>query len=347
MNHHIKHSMLLAAGIFALSGCAGYDRILFATKTNVGLDIDDKPSTAEITIARRELAITPTFQDAMGAEKTLPLLASFGLTGNFLDPEITSRFAGGNAALIIAQGPNRPINKSDEHESSLCLSKKPDTRPLWKIIWQPVQHFLSGRTEEDTRAFYFATDTAFGLKVAWDGVTGPYPSTVKLGYSRRELAFPPVFATADNACTTSETPQGEVGSRVTVPSFVASLDNSSTLKERIDSGVTHIQFFATGKAASDFAGRPEVNAAMNNSMYHHNKLSIDPLMATTTVSGTQAFQVSSGTGLVKFTIMHDTTGGATVDNSTGIYTAGTKQGRSIVGAADETGKTAVATITVK
>jgi hypothetical protein len=45
--------------------------------------------------------------------------------------------------------------------------------------------------------------------------------------------------------------------------------------------------------------------------------------------------------------MNDTTGGATVDVSTRIYTAGTKPGRSIVGAADEAGKTAVVTVTVK
>ena len=340
MNLKIKHGLLLSIGIFTLTGCAGHDRILFATKTNVGLDIDDKPPTAEITIARRELAITPTFQDAQGVEKTLPLLASFGLTGNFLDPEITSRFAGGRAALVLAQGPNGTAVPGD---SSLCLSKAPDTRPLLKKIWP----FSLMRGKEDTRAFYFATDTAFGLKAAWDGTTGPYPSTVKLGYNRKELAFPPIFATADSSCTTADTPHGSTGSRVTIPSFVASLDNSSTLKEWFESGVTHIQFFATGQAASDFVSRREVNLAMNNTMYLHNKLSIDPVIVTTAVSAKQAFQVSNITGHVKFTLMQDNTGGAMVDASTGISTAGPNPGSSIVGAADTAGKTAFAKVTVK
>lgn len=273
-----KTNVLLAIGILSLSGCAGYDRILFATKTNVGLDIDDKPPTAEITIARRELAITPTFQDTTDGNNTLPLLASFGLTGNFLNPEITSRFAGGEAAVVLAQGPNRPTD--DPGNSPLCLSKEPDTRSWWKRKW----HSIFGREKENTRAFYFATDTAFGLKAAWDGTTGPYPSTVKLGYNRKELAFPPVFAT-EKACTSGNT-RGTW--EVTVPSFVASLDNSSTINDawgwgtgkdqtkdeeqvkdekKAKSGVTHIQFFATGKAASEFVKRPDVNAAMNRSLY--------------------------------------------------------------------------------
>lgn len=340
MNRQIAQGLLPAIGLLLATGCAGYDRILFATKTNIGLDIDDKPPTAELTIARRELAITPTFQDAQGVEKTLPLLASFGLTGNFLDPEITSRFAGGRAAVVLAQGPNR--EPGDPGDSSLCLNKEPDTRSWVKRKWQS----FAGRSREDTRAFYFATDTAFGIKVAWDGTTGPYPSTLKLGYNRKELAFPPIFSTEDPSCPSSERALHEQRWRVTVPSFVASLDNSSTIKERFESGMTHIQFFATGQAASDFVSRPEVNAALNTAMYHHTKLSIDPMIATVTVAGRQTFHVRNGTGPITFSLMQDGTGGATIEASTGVYTAGPHKGRSIIGATDEAGKTAVATVTV-
>lgn len=81
--------------------------------------------------------------------------------------------------------------------------------------------------------------------------------------------------------------------KVTVPSFVASLDNSSSINDgwewatgkgqtkdeesakkdekEAKNGVTHIQFFATGKAASEFVKRPDVNAAMNRSMYPQAK----------------------------------------------------------------------------
>lgn len=261
-----------------ISGCAGYDRVLFVTKTNVGLDIDNKPPTAEITIARRELAISPTYQDTIKEEKTLPLLASFGLTGNFLNPEITAQFAGGDAALILAKGKD----ENDQNDSAICLSKEPDTRPPWKKIW----HWIFGRSKENTRVFYFATDTSFGLKVGWDGTGGPYPDNLKLGYNRKELAFPPIFVKegcdlikfknqpkftvidgntfqVDNNGELKRDGEGrpipaEPWYEVKVPSFYASLDNASTITEWTDSGTTHVQFFATGEAAKNFVKRESV-----------------------------------------------------------------------------------------
>jgi len=295
MNRAIMQRLFLATGFLISTGCAGYDRILFVTKTNIGLDIDDKPPTAEITIARRELAITPTFQDTTDDNNTLPLLASFGLTGSFLDPAITSRFAGGEAAVILAQGPTRESGDSHPSDSSLLLCKRPDTRPWWKRTW----HSIWGRRDENTRPFFFATDTSFGLKAAWDGATGPYPSTLKLGYNRKEIAFPPIFATPTQATPKCPNPPSESNDsehngpwKITVPSFLASLDNSSTLhdvwewgkaknqakdgdvatdEKQSTNGVTHIQFFATGKAATEFVKRPEVNAAMNQAMYPHDQ----------------------------------------------------------------------------
>lgn len=336
MSHKFKCGIAFMIAGLSISGCAGYDRVLFVTKTNVGLDIDNKPPTAEITIARRELAITPTFQNAHGADNTLPLLASFALTGGFLNPEIISRFAGGDAAIILAQGSNQ-----QKEPYSLCLTSEPHMKPLWKKIW----HFLSRQNTEDTRAFYFATDTSFGLKVGWDGSTGPYPDTLKLGYNRKELAFPPIFTT--EGCPDSP---GEGKWKVTVPSFVASLDNSSTIKEVSKSGTTHIQFFATGKAATEFVKRADVNAAMNQTMYPHDGLSIDPVASVVAVSGTKDLKVTGATGLVKFTLMNDTTSSATVkaevDASTGHYKAGPNAGISIVGVADAAGRTAVTTVTV-
>ncbi|MCK9397398.1 MAG: hypothetical protein M0Q44_17640 [Methylobacter sp.] len=151
-----------------VSGCAG-DRVLMATKTNVGLDIDTKPPTAEITIARKEMAILPTFPGAFdnaqpehnsitpttngsadteqitadktmlsvqsekatnGKESTLPMLASFGLEGGFFNPKITGHFAGGDAAVYLA-------GEDGEVDSTLCLAseKKIDMRsPLLKFL---------------------------------------------------------------------------------------------------------------------------------------------------------------------------------------------------------------------
>ncbi len=254
-----------------VSSCAGYDRALLVTKTNVGLDIDTKPPTAEITIARRELAIQPTFPQTMGKsgsngneskETALPLLGAFGLQGNFLNPRITGQFAGGDAAVYLAQESNDPV------DSSLCLKEPPVDPRVWFLkAW----HSLIGTTleeyQKDSRPFYFATDTAYGLKVAWSGTAGPYPDSLKLGYNRKEFASPPIFV--DKGCSSGT---GEVWN-VKLPSFYASIDNASGWDDKANESApiwkgkpNHIQFFATGQAATAFAKRASVRQVAFESM---------------------------------------------------------------------------------
>ncbi|GJL62150.1 MAG: hypothetical protein NPIRA04_08040 [Nitrospirales bacterium] len=247
--------IVLAICIVLLSGCSGYDRILFATKTNVGLDIDTEPPTAELTIARRELAIQPNFSN-VDKEGGLSLLAAFGLTGNFFNPSITAHFAGGDAAAYLPPGNNaEPVN------SGLCLSQKPqDPRGLLLRFW----HSITGQDYEDVkdepRPFYFAADTSYGLKVAWSGTAGPYPDSLKLGYNRKEFASPPIFVDREKSCViTEEGPlKGNPGYEVKIPSFYAALDNAGGFTTLTESGVKHVQFFATGEAATRFARDPYV-----------------------------------------------------------------------------------------
>jgi len=352
MNGKWNYSVTLLVVGLSLSGCETNDRLLFATKTNYGLDIDSKPPTAEVTIARRELAIAPTFRDVIVGKtsdqkpqtehNTLPLLASFGLQGTFFDPEITSRFAGGEAAVILAEGPDKVHN--DPAPSILCLAHEPDLMPFWKSAWQKI----TSRKDESARDFYFATDTSFGLKAAWDGSTGPYPSTVKLGYNRKELAFPPIFAqeVLKGECTGKTDSSLAKEWKVTIPSFVASLDNSSAISTKEGSKVSHVQFFATGKAASEFVKRREVNSAMNKAMYPYNDLTLTPETAAIMVGGKQTFETAGGKGQVRLTLMHDPAIAGQFDPSTGEYTAGATPGTYAIGAADSAGNTAVAAVTV-
>ncbi len=62
-----------ALALLTLPACIGYDRMLFTTKSNVGVDLDSTPPTFDVTIARREVVIEPTFDNA----ETLPVMASF------------------------------------------------------------------------------------------------------------------------------------------------------------------------------------------------------------------------------------------------------------------------------
>ncbi|QPK65357.1 hypothetical protein IVG45_10690 [Methylomonas sp. LL1] len=283
MKFAVTPNLSLVVFCAALSGCAG-DRVLFVTKTNVGLDVDTKPPTAEVTVARRELAILPIFPinssekapenkdqgeiidknkekqaesdgNQNSEEVALPLLGAFGLRGNFLDPRITAHFAGGDAAVYLAQESNKPV------ESSICMQSKPGDTRGWLL---KTLHFFTGKGPEEyqtePRPFYFATDTSYGLKVAWSGTSGPYPDSLKLGYNRKEFASPPIFV--NEGCA-----NGKNGWNIKMPSFYASIDNKSGIDDAANqadqsniwkSATNHVQFFATGQAASEFAKRTSV-----------------------------------------------------------------------------------------
>ena len=274
MNENLSRYVKLAIGMALLSGCAGTDRILFMTKTNVGLDVDSTPPTAEITIARRELAINPTFPHTINDVTTMSLLAAFGVGGGVFNPNIRSVFAGNSAAVALAS----PLIETGKYKAKprprpICLAKEPDTRSWLMRKWHSFKGInYTNRSHRDeiesrTRAFYFATDTAFGLKVAWNGTGGPYPTSLKLGYNRAEFAYPPIFVSEKKSCGKSEssTGDGKLVWEVRSPSFIATLDNSSRLKNPFstdstdEAGVEHVQFFATGAAATAWANRPSVH----------------------------------------------------------------------------------------
>lgn len=294
MNIKAMHKIILIFLILFISGCAGYNRVLLATKTNVGIDIDTIPPTAEITIARREIAIQPILPDYPNpdnpapttpsipgqvasaanreeAEKkskqeyALPLVAAFAKLdpGGFFSPEISGYFAGGDAAIHIVQENNKgsPIPNAD---SSLCLRNEPyDMRSPLQKFWDSIfkdTEAAKKAARAEPQPFYFATDTSTGLKVAWSGTGGPYPDSFKLGYNRKEFASPPVFVNnVKEGCQGNPDYQWQVR----LPSFVATVNVVANIRigtdaEKSRSGLSHVQFFATGKAATEFAKRSDV-----------------------------------------------------------------------------------------
>ncbi len=148
----------------SVSGCAvGYNATLFMTKSNIGLDIDTKPPTAEISIARREAVIAPSFEGG----QTLPVLASFRAKSNPFSRAIfgvKSTFAGGDAAVgLTLKGKDNLIEKGD---SLLCLTKAPKKKKSFFGIDASV------RKPGEVKPLFFGTDTSLGFKMAWSGMTG-------------------------------------------------------------------------------------------------------------------------------------------------------------------------------
>jgi len=234
-----------------LCGCAvGYNHVLFVTKSNVGLDIDTKPPTAEVSIARREGVIAPTFEKG----QTPTVMASFrvgikGLLGVMAD--VSSTFSGGDAAATMATlFGDRSQGPSSIQDSSLCLGAKPAPISVLGIE-------LKLPEPGEVWPFVFGTDTSFGLKVAWSGLTAQVPDTVRIGYNRKEFAWAPVYLSPGQG-TGCPSPNYIVK----IPSFLATIDSSATAKIPGESGLDHLQYFATGVAANKLALREEIRSSM-------------------------------------------------------------------------------------
>jgi hypothetical protein len=213
--------MLLLLTTTAFTSCGiGYNRVLFFTKTNAGVDVDPEPPTGEITIARREGVIEPTFEGG----QTLPVMASFTSSQNgasrLIGGGVAMTFSTGAAAVVMSREFNNPAvhpssavaaagerkdavgetaDVSDPHipiyeqEASVFVSKTPEPKPTWlesAFYWV----FQCGPREPygpgETAPLVFGTDSSLGLKALLSGQnTGP---TLQFGYRRKELAWTPV-----------------------------------------------------------------------------------------------------------------------------------------------------------
>ena len=247
----IGSKVLLLAPCVLIGGCAlGYNTTLFMTKSNLGIDIDAKPPTAEISIARREGVISPGFEGG----QTPPVISSFGtntnLFGRFLFG-VQSSFAGGQAALALSQGPDGAASWDG---SEVCLSKAPE--PKKGLFWD-----LSIPGPGEVKPFVFGTDTSFGLKIAWSGMTAQFPDTLRLGFNRKEFALAPVFATDKADCTIPGTTQ-KGSHAVMMPPFLAVLDSSTQVGSPDKTGLSWRQYFATGPAATTLANFKEMREVM-------------------------------------------------------------------------------------
>lgn len=253
-------STTLCGLILIQVGCSALEEhVLFITKTNVGIDIDSKPPTAEISIARREAVLEPTFEDG----QTPPVMASFrsagtGILGLLYD--ISATFAGGDAATTMTRLYNSETAGQDKIErAAMCLSEPPQN----KHYFGPDKELGLGASGE-YRPFIFGTDTAFGLKLAWSGMTAQVPDTIRLGYNRKELAWAPIFISKQECID----PQSKIKKPYTanVTSFLATIDHEGEATSLTDSGFDHQQYFATGKAATNLSLQKEVRQAMLRKM---------------------------------------------------------------------------------
>lgn len=237
----IRPQWWLIVALPTLSGCGiGFSQALFMTKSNVGVDIDTKPPTAEISIARKELAIAPAFEGG----QTPPVLAGFSDHNRLLFGFGTSSvFAGGSAARILSQ----PYS-GGEHDGRLCLDSAEAPKGVFRLFGLPLKEYRLPAAGE-IHPFVFGTDTSLGVKIAWSGMTAQFPDTVRVGFHRKEMALAPVFgqATREPGCTFS----------VEMPSFIATINVDLEASEPTKTYLDYQQSFATGSAAVGLANNTD------------------------------------------------------------------------------------------
>jgi hypothetical protein len=251
----------------ALTGCGiGYNKTLFITKSNVGLDASVSPRpTFDLALSRFEGVITPGFKKG----KKLPVLASFRFKNkDRISPAVGSTYAAGDAAIAMAalfgdetdgdEVENRLciVNAGIKYDSSLKLgANKPVIKKGLLETWFPgifhPQEFQTTFVEP----VIFGTDTSFGLKVAWSTAPAPpapFPDSVKFGYNRTEIGLAPITINEkDNTFN------------VKMASLLATADTGVAIDEADNQvKLEHIQYFATGKAATLLALQQEIRKAM-------------------------------------------------------------------------------------
>lgn len=262
----LLQSLALLVPLGLLTGCVGFNTALFMTKSNAGLDFDMKPPTVEINISRKEGVVEPSFEGG----KTPPVMASFSTKAGAADGlhrfffGVDQTFAGGDAAVTMAKlydgigVPKDDEISKDVYNSGVSLSKVPVNNSAagkgtfgWKKL-------LFGLPEPgEVRPFFFGTDSQLGVKVGWNGVGGPYPDNVKIGYNRKEIAVAPVSFAPRETLADGKTIRTNV---VRIPSFLATVD--SDVEAETGASVSWMQYFATGEAANHLARQPGVRQAM-------------------------------------------------------------------------------------
>jgi hypothetical protein len=251
----IRGGILLV--LVSIQGCAlGYNSVLFATKSNIGVDVDTSPPNLEVAISRQEGVFEPTFEGG----QTVPVMSSFtSKTNSFTNFfwGVGSTFSTGEAAFTMSYlYDSITPNKSEiiPYER-VTLTTEPKPKLPFGI---KVNYLKPG----EVLPVIFGTDTNLGLKIKWSGQTAQYPSSFNIGFKRKEMTLAPV-AIAPNRIK-DESNINNVSNKpleVDMPSLLATIDTGVAIAGS-DSKLSFLQYFATGAAANNLARQYAVREAM-------------------------------------------------------------------------------------
>ena len=235
--------VVFAALVAGATGCSiGKHSVLFATKTSYAVDIDAKPPTVDIGYGRTEGTLSPVY--ANGA--ILPQMASFHTDTGWFKTGIGQSFAVGKSAVLLAR----------------YFSSPSDLEPHPIITDDDVRSATPASLPSGKRkAYFFGTQSSFGVKIHFDAETGGLPSSLSVGYKRKELAYVPISTIVHNGTTND-----------TVPSLLATAGLGVDARSATNTGVSYNQFFATGLAADYLAAQRVVRETIGTRIINDRDL---------------------------------------------------------------------------
>lgn len=243
----IRKDLVIAlwAGL-PLAGCGvGTSSLVFTSASRAGVEASIDPPSLNIGVNRTEGLIAPTYEQG----KTPPVVAGlrFADRGVFA-PAVGSAFAAGDAARAMTElyrdeTPTAP--DPSLFDSSIELSAAPIA---------PGEPPLPGVGE--VRPLVFGSETSIGLRMTWAGAAAPTPTGLRLGFGRSDFAWAPVTYRVETG------PAGEARHFVRAPSLIATTDTGVNPSDPAGTNVEHLQYFATGSAATRLALQRDVRSAM-------------------------------------------------------------------------------------
>lgn len=259
--------VLLALAL--LPGCApGYNSILFATRSNLGFDADTSPPNLEIGISRYEGVLEPTFEGG----QTVPVMGSFASDSDafyrfFVG--VRSTFSTGEAAYIMSNLYNKPdsVETPPYKNEMVTLTQEPNVQ---LPFGRQAEYVTTGKV----KPVIFGTDTNLGVKIRWSGQTAQYPSSINIGFKRKEAAWAPIgvrkkpdsqsgkpadIAGKQTEGSKSDNPDG-AKYEVDAPALLATINVG--VSAETGANLTYLQYFATGSAAKNLARKYPVREAM-------------------------------------------------------------------------------------
>lgn len=243
----------VALGICFTVGLSGCGRMpldtVFYTVTNMGVNFDTRPPTAEISLSRQEGILQPELEGGVH----LPVIATSESRPGLLEGRVTATFIGGAAAEIAARknGATNEASLLERGPGIVCVEKLPDGSDGLQLPGPGA-----------TRPFIFGTSTNYGLFVGWNGVGSAMPETLRLGYTRKELAIASIFAAGDCPAEIKHRFGSNAIKAVAMPSFLATIDGGNRVGTPQNTNISVRQSFATGSAARLLADDANLRGAL-------------------------------------------------------------------------------------